>query len=105
MIATLNTVEPRYPALDYPEPRLSGLAVFFLIRLHNSENGRVPQMRMRVAAVTMETCLLFFCACADNMRHCCSSIKWVDQGVVYLFDYPAYSLIRLASIPGRSVSN
>ena len=40
---------------------------------------------MRVAAVTMETCLLFFCACADNMWHCCSSIKWVDQGVVYLF--------------------
>ncbi len=23
-------------------------------------------MRMRVAAVTMETCLLIFCACADN---------------------------------------
>ncbi len=23
-------------------------------------------MRMRVAVVTMETCLLFFCACADN---------------------------------------
>ncbi len=46
--------------LHYPEPRLSGLALFFL------ENGRVPQMRMRVAAVTMETCLLIFCACADN---------------------------------------
>ncbi len=42
------------------EPRLSGLAVFF------SENGRVPQMCMRVAAITMETCLLIFCACADN---------------------------------------
>ncbi len=26
-------------------------------------------MRMRVSAVTMETCLLFFCACADNMWH------------------------------------
>ncbi len=56
-------------------------------------------MRMRVAAVTMETCLLFFCACADNQWHCCSSIKWVDQGVVYLFDYPAYSLIRPALEP------
>ncbi len=44
-----------YPALHYPEPRLSGLAVFFL---NNSENGRVPQMRMRVAAVTMETSCL-----------------------------------------------
>ncbi len=55
-----------YPALDYPEPRISGLAVFFLIRLHNSENGRVPQMRMRVAAVTMETCLLLEPRCLDN---------------------------------------
>ncbi len=24
------------------------------------------QIRMRVATVTMETCLLIFCACADN---------------------------------------
>ncbi len=24
-----------------------------------------------------------------TMRHCCLSIMWVDQGVVYLFDYPA----------------
>ncbi len=39
---------------------------FFFIRLNNSENGRVPQMRMRVTAVTMETYLLIFCACADN---------------------------------------
>ena len=33
---------------------------------NRSENGRVPQMCMRIAAVTMETCLLIFCACADN---------------------------------------
>ncbi len=50
------------------EPRLSGTSIirlgsFLVIR---SENGRVPQTRMRVAAVTMETCLLIFCACADN---------------------------------------
>ena len=29
-------------------------------------NGRVPEMRMCIAAVTMETGLLIFCACADN---------------------------------------
>ena len=57
------TVEPRLSG-----PRLSGTSIirlgsFLVIR---SENGRVPQTRMRVAAVTMETCLLIFCACADN---------------------------------------
>ena len=47
--------------LDYPAWQ------FFLLSLiTRSENGRVPQMRMRIAAVTMETCLLIFCACADN---------------------------------------
>ncbi len=50
------------------EPRLSGTSIirlgsFIFIR---SENGRVPKMRMRIAAVTMETCLLIFCACTDN---------------------------------------
>ena len=58
-----GTVEPRLSG-----PRLSGTSIirlgsFLFIRL---ENGRVPQMRMRVAAVTMETCLLIFCACADS---------------------------------------
>ena len=43
--------------LDYPA---------WQFYFYNSENGRVPQMRMRVTAVTMETCLLIFCACADN---------------------------------------
>ncbi len=57
------TVEPRLSG-----PPLSGTSIirpgsFFLSDL---ENGRVPQMRMRVAVVTMETCLLIFCACADN---------------------------------------
>ena len=28
--------------------------------------------------------------------HCCL-IKWADQGVVYPFDYPAYSVSRPAS--------
>ncbi len=59
------------------------------------------------AAVTMDTGLFIFCACAHI--HCCFhllrmrphsplflSIKWVDQGVVYpirlsgLFSYPAW---------------
>ncbi len=52
------------------EPRLSGppLSRTSIIQLGSflSENGRVPQMRMRVTAVTMETCLFIFCACADN---------------------------------------
>ncbi len=44
--------------LNYPAWKF-----LFLI---NSENGRVPEMRMRIAAVTMETGLLIFCASADN---------------------------------------
>ncbi len=35
------------------------------------------------AAVTMDTGLFILCACADAHIHCCLSIKWVDQGVVY----------------------
>ncbi len=35
------------------------------------------------AAVTMDTGMFIFCACADAHVHCCLSIKWVDQGVVY----------------------
>ncbi len=48
------------------------------------------------AAVTMDTGMFVFCACADAHIHCCLSIKWVDQGVVYpirlsgLFSYPAW---------------
>ncbi len=45
------------------------------------------------AAVTMVTGMFIFCACADAHTHCCLSIKWVDQGVVYpirLSGYPAW---------------
>ncbi len=48
------------------------------------------------AAVTMDTGMFVLCACADAHVHCCLSIKWVDQGVVYpirlsgLFSYPAW---------------
>ena len=35
------------------------------------------------AAVTMDTGMFIFCACADALIHCCLSIKWMDQGVVY----------------------
>ena len=45
------------------------------------------------AAVTMDTGMFIFCACADAHIHCCLSIKWVDQGVVYpirLSGYPAW---------------
>ncbi len=46
------------------------------------------------AAVTMDTGMFIFCACAD--AHIYLSIKWVGQGVVYpirlsgLFSYPAW---------------
>ena len=98
----IATVEPRLSGPPLSGTSIIRLGSFLFIRLNNSENGRVPTMRMRVAAVTMETYLLIFCACADNQWHCCLSIKWVDQGVVYLFDYPAYSLIWPAS--GTKVS-
>ncbi len=32
--------------------------------------------------------MFIFCTCADAHMHCCLLIKWVDQGVVYPFDYP-----------------
>ncbi len=35
------------------------------------------------AAVTMDTGMFIFFACADAHIHCCLSIKWMDQGVVY----------------------
>ena len=50
-------------------------------------------------AVTMDTGMFIFCACADAHMHCCLSIKWVDQGVVYPFDYPAYQLSGLPLEP------
>ena len=40
-------------------------------------------------AVAMVTGMFLFCACVDAHMHCCLSIKWVDQGVFYPFDYPA----------------
>ncbi len=43
-----------------------------------------------------------FIFCTGAHMHCCLSIKWVDQGVVYPFDYLAYSVIRPAS--GTKVS-
>ena len=49
-------------------------------------------MRICIAAVTMETCpfCTCTCTCTDNHVALLLSIKWVDQGVVYLFDYPVY---------------
>ncbi len=63
------------------EPRLSGTSI---IRHGNSLK---KTLKMGVsAAVTMDTGM--FILCADAHVHCCLSIKWVDQGVVYLIDYP-----------------
>ncbi len=58
-----TTVEPRLSGPPLSGTSIIRLGSFLVIR---SENGGVPQTRMRVAAVTMETCLLIFCACADN---------------------------------------
>ncbi len=58
-----DTVEPRLSGPPLSGTSIIRLGSFLVIR---SKNGRVPQTRMRVAAVTMETCLLIFCACADN---------------------------------------
>ncbi len=57
------TVEPRLSGPPLSGTSIIRLGSFLVIR---SENGRVPQTRMRVSAVTMDTCLLIFCACADN---------------------------------------
>ena len=59
----LATVEPRLSGPPLSGTSIIRLGSFLVIR---SENGRVPQTHMRVAAVTMETCLLILCACADN---------------------------------------
>ncbi len=83
----------------YIEPRLSGppLSGTSIISAWQFS------LKMGVStAVTMDTGMLIFCACADAHMHCCLSIKWVDQGVVYPFDYPVYSVIRPAS--GTKVS-
>ncbi len=58
-----DTVEPRLSGPPLSGTSIIRLGSFLVIR---SENGRVPQTHMRVADVTMETCLLLFCACADN---------------------------------------
>ncbi len=59
----LTTVEPRLSGPPLSGTSIIRLGSFLFIRL---ENGRDPQMRMRGAAVTMETCQLIFCACADH---------------------------------------
>ena len=56
-----HTVEPRSFGPPLSGTSIIRLGSFLVIR---SENGRVPQTRMRVEAVTMETYLLIFCACA-----------------------------------------
>ncbi len=49
-----------------------------------------------------------FCASADAHIHCCLSIKWVDQGVVYpirlsgIFNYPAW--LRNKGVRGSTVT-
>ncbi len=82
------------------EPRLSGPPLFgtLIIRLesfrfNNSENGRVPEMR--IAAVTMETGLLIFCACTDNhvallfINKVGGSKRGLSLRLYGVFSYPA----------------
>ncbi len=61
------------------------------------------------AAVTMDTGMFIFCACADAHIHCCLSIKWEDQGVVYpirlsgIFSYLAWLKNKGVRIIGSTV--
>ncbi len=50
-------------------------------------------------AVTMDTGMLIFCACADAHMHCCLSIKWVDQGVRGLSHSIIHIIIQLSGLP------
>ena len=75
-VKLLYTVEPRLSG-----PPLSGTSI---IRHGNS-------LKMGVsAAVTMDTGMFIFCACADAHIHCCLSIKlgWSRCTWFILFDYP-----------------
>ncbi len=49
-------------------------------------------MRMRGAVLLWRQACLSSAHAQIAMWHCCLSIKWVDQGVVYLFDYPLSGL-------------
>ncbi len=52
------------------------------------------------AAVTMDTGMFICCACAYAHIHCCLSIEWVDQGVVY----PIWLIIQLSGMALEQVS-
>ncbi len=62
---------------DAVEPRLSGLAIF-------TQNGRQQLLPWTQECISSAHALLFI-------------IKWVDQGVVYSFNCPVYSVIQPAS--------
>ncbi len=62
--------------LDYPEPRLSGMEIL-------SKKIKISLKMGVSAAVTMDTGMFIFCACADAHHSLLLSIKWVDQGVVF----------------------
>ncbi len=63
---------------------------------NNNNNNKISKMGVS-AAVTMDTGMFIFCACADAHIHCCLSIKWVEsrRGL-------SYSIIRTIQLSGMA---
>ena len=85
-------------------PPLSGTSIirlgsFFLIRYNNLEMGLSLKCTCALQLLLWRQVCLSSAHAQTTRWHCCLSIKWVDQGVVYLF---VYSVIRPAS--GTKVS-
>ncbi len=75
--------------------RPSPLSETSIIRLGNFllENGCVPKMRMRITAITMETGLFTFCACADN-----HVALLVVQAIAQYNDFLRYNAVLIATL-------
>ena len=77
--------------LDYPEPRLSGLAVFLL---SDQKMGVSLKRACALQLLPWRHACLSSAHAQRTMWHCCLSMKWVDQGVVY------HSIIRHIHLSG-----
>ncbi len=90
-----STVEPRLSG-----PPLSGTSIIRLgIFLSDQKMGVSLKCACALQLLPWRHTCLSYAHAQTTMWHCCLSIKWVDQGVVYLFNFPAYSLIRPALEP------
>ena len=82
VLCNIITVEPRLSGPPLSGTLIIWLGIFFL---NNSENGRVPEMRMRIVTVTMETGLLI------RRQPCGTAVyEWIKAWFIYLIiHYPA----------------